>query len=101
VESFQNVATGNATVGFQVGKNTGTLNAGPSAVDRLKTALDQAELSGEERAEAEHEIATARYELINGDKGRATRALKRLAGMTEGIAGFGALVGAVIQGIGS
>ncbi|BBH68666.1 hypothetical protein ACTI_53510 [Actinoplanes sp. OR16] len=103
-ENFQNVATGNASVGFQIGKNTGTVTPSPSPVDLLKAVLDQSPLAGEARIRADREIATARTAIVNGDSGEATRALTRLAGWTEGIAGYGALIGAVIsvvQGIAS
>lgn len=104
---FQNVASGNAHVGFQIGQNTGTVNLGDAAVpgplraelDSLRAAVRAADLGADERAEAEHEIEVARAALAGADTGRATRALRRLTGMTHGIAGFGALAGSVIAAI--
>ncbi|MEU4695204.1 hypothetical protein [Actinoplanes sp. NPDC023714] len=103
-ENFQNVASGNATVGLQIGKNTGTVASGPSPVDLLKAVLDQSPIGDEERARADREILAARNAIMAGDNAEATLALTRLARWTEGIAGYGSLIGAVIavvQGFGS
>lgn len=103
---FQNVASGNAHVGMQIGQNNGSVSAGrppvPDAVEaelgRLLAALRQAHQRGEvdagTLADAEHEIEATRSALP--ERGRAVRALRRAGGMLEGVAGLAALVTAAI-----
>ncbi|MEU4422504.1 hypothetical protein AB0F81_17890 [Actinoplanes sp. NPDC024001] len=102
---FQNVASGNAQVGVQIGQNTGSVTVGrPAAagaeLDRLLDAIRQAhqrgELDADTLSEAEHEISVAR---AAPDPGRAARALRRLGGMLDGVAGLGALAGAVAAAV--
>jgi hypothetical protein len=113
-EYFQNVASGTAHVGAQIGKNTGTVSVGravvPDGVEaelhRLADALRQAHHRGqvdtETLTEAEHELDATRSALSTSgapDRGRAIRALRRLSGMMDGIAGLGAMVGSVVAAI--
>ncbi len=113
-EYFQNVASGNAHVGAQIGKNTGSVSVGRAAapdgveaeLDRLLGALRQAHHRGEvdtdTLADAEHEVDVTRSALSPSggpDPGRAIRALRRLSGMMDGIAGLGTMVGAVVAAI--
>ena len=78
------------------GKKAGTIAPSPSPVDLLKAVLDQSPLGAVERTEADREILAARTAIMTGDNAEAIRALTRLAGWTEGIAGYGSLVDAVI-----
>jgi hypothetical protein len=106
---FQNVASGNAQVGMQIGQNTGSVSMGrpavPGAVEaelgRLLAGLRQAHQRGQvdtdTLAEAEHEIEVTRSALP--ERGRAIRALRRAGGMLEGVAGLAALVGAAVAAV--
>ena len=108
---FHNVASGNAQVGAQIGMNTGTLSVGPAAVDgrveaelgRLLAALHEArrrgEVDAEIVAEAEHEVGMTRSALAERETGRAMRALRRLGSTLDGVAGLGALAGAVTAAV--
>ncbi|MEU4560975.1 hypothetical protein AB0F72_21560 [Actinoplanes sp. NPDC023936] len=106
---FQNAAGGNVHIGLQVAQNAGTITtgaitagaAGPldAELDRLRAALRDAGLDRDVREEAEHEIEAARTALASTDRNRAVRALRRLSGMLEGVAGFGALAGSVIAAV--
>lgn len=113
-EYFQNVATGNAHVGVQIGQNTGTVSvhqsplppALASDLDRLEQALRRAHHDGaidaETLSDSERELEATRTALAEpGEqgRGRATRALRRVAGMLDGVAGLGTIVGSVVAAI--
>ncbi|WP_127501664.1 hypothetical protein [Actinoplanes solisilvae] len=109
---FQNVATGNAHVGVQMGQNTGTVSVhqasqpGYVELDRLVRALRQAHRDGAIDAgtlsDSEHELEVTRAALAEpGDegRGRAKRALQRVAGMLDGVAGLGAIIGSAVAAV--
>ena len=113
---FQNIATGDARVGVQVGKVDGNLSvdtgvdAGPGDIagdlDRLGAALRLAHRRGEidaaTLADSEHEIGVTRDALSAPDpeaSGRAIRALRKLRGLVGEIAGFGAPVAAIMSAV--
>ena len=109
-EYYQNTASGNAHVGLQIGKNSGTVNVGAvsggpagAEIERLTTAIREAYQRGEvddgTLADAEHEIGVARQALAQPDHGRAVRAMLRLGGMLDGVTGLGTLAGAVVAAI--
>ncbi len=75
-------------------------------LDRLLGALRQAHHRGEvdtdTLADAEHEVDATRSALSTSDgpdPGRAIRALRRLSGMMDGIAGLGTMVASVVAAI--
>ncbi|MEV6303250.1 hypothetical protein AB0M02_27825 [Actinoplanes sp. NPDC051861] len=109
-EYFQNAVSGNAHVGVQIGKNTGTVTVGAlpggaaaTEIERLTAAIREAFQRGEvdegTLMDAEHEIGVTRQALAQPDAGRAVRAMRRLGGMLDGVAGLGGLAGAVIAAI--
>jgi hypothetical protein len=115
-EYFQNVASGNAHIGVQIGQNTGTVSvhqspgalpqALASDLDRLGQALRRAHHDGaidaETLSDSERELEVTRTALSEpGEhgRGRATRALRRVAGMLDGVAGLGTIVGSVVAAI--
>ncbi|MBB2946728.1 hypothetical protein FB565_006496 [Actinoplanes lutulentus] len=101
MENFQNVASGNAHVGAQIGKNTGTVTVGPAPLaaelDQLRDALRATDLDADALAEADHEITTTAEALATDNRGRAVRALSRLAAMAPGLATLISSVTATIQ----
>ncbi|WP_433831407.1 hypothetical protein ACQP2E_13430 [Actinoplanes sp. CA-015351] len=103
MENFQNVASGNAHVGAQIGKNTGTVTVGPAPlaaeIDQLRAALRATDLDADALAEADQEINTTADALAAHNKGRAVRALTRLAAMAPGLATLVSSVTAAIEAI--
>ncbi|MFC7531882.1 hypothetical protein [Actinoplanes sp. GCM10030250] len=112
-EYYQNVVSGNAHVGVQIGKNTGNVTVGQAAVpdgvaaelDRLLAEIRQAHRRGQidtgTLADAQHEVEVTRAAMSEPapDSGRAIRAMRRAGGMLDGIAGLGALAGSVVAAI--
>ena len=108
-EYFQNLATGNAHVGVQIGQNTGSVSVNRSTgvladeLDRLTQALRRAHHDGvidaETLSESEQEVEATRAALAEHQHSRAKRALRRVAGMIDGVAGLGTIVGSVVAAV--